>query len=67
MELIYKEVYFHQYCSTCRYREVKESDKPCDGCLSESMNVYSHKPINWKEDTNSAYIGAKLTGKSNIT
>lgn len=45
----YKEVFFNEYCKTCKYDKCKESDEPCDECLSEPTNLYSHKPINWKE------------------
>ena len=45
----YKEVYFGEYCKTCKYSDTKETDDPCDGCLSEPMNLYSHKPVCWKE------------------
>ena len=37
----YKEVYFHEYCKTCKYEETPEIEDPC--------NLYSHKPVNWKE------------------
>ena len=49
MDTIYKEVYFYQYCKTCKYCDHKETDDPCDECLTETMNEYSHKPVNWKE------------------
>lgn len=45
----YKEVYFDQYCKTCKYKDTKETDDPCDECLYEPMNLYSHKPVKWKE------------------
>lgn len=46
----YKEVYFHEYCETCAHREVKDVDEPCNECLENPINLYSHKPVNWKED-----------------
>lgn len=49
MDNIYKEVYFNQYCKTCEYKNLKESEEPCDECLSNPINEYSHKPINYKE------------------
>ena len=49
METIYKEVDFKQYCKSCKDSEVKEVDEPCNECLSEPMNVYTSKPIKWKE------------------
>lgn len=44
----YKEVYFDQYCSTCKYSDAKEVDDPCDICLANPANVCSHKPAFWK-------------------
>ena len=45
----YKEVYFEQYCKTCKYKDANEADYPCDECLSEPMNIYSHKPTKYVE------------------
>lgn len=45
----YREVYFGQYCKTCKYEKLKEEDSPCCECLEESTNLYSHKPIKWVE------------------
>ena len=44
----YKEVYFHKYCKTCKYSKNKDTDEPCDDCLSETVNLYSHKPVYWE-------------------
>lgn len=49
MDDSYKEVYFHEYCKTCKHRNKKETDDPCDDCLNEPVNLYSHKPTKWKE------------------
>ena len=49
MEYEYKEVYFDKYCKTCEYCDYKETDGPCFKCLEESININSHKPVNWKE------------------
>ena len=43
MENSYKEVYFDQYCKTCKNEKLAETDDPCDDCLNEPMNVNSHK------------------------
>lgn len=45
----YKEVYFDQYCETCKHSKVKETEDPCYGCLEHPTNLYSHKPVNWEE------------------
>lgn len=49
MEEIYKEVQFDKYCRTCEYGKIKEYEDPCNDCLNEPVNAYSHKPMNWKE------------------
>lgn len=49
MDKIYKEVYFEQYCKSCKHSSNKEDEDPCNICLNEPANVYSHKPLYWKE------------------
>ena len=49
MEDTYKEVYFGEYCKTCRYKDLKEDDDPCRECLKEPVNLYSHKPVRWED------------------
>ena len=49
MENEYKEVYFDKYCKTCKYEKTDEALDPCDECLGEPVNLYSHKPIKWEE------------------
>lgn len=44
-----KEVYFDQYCKTCKYEKLDESECPCDDCLSNPANTYSHKPVKYEE------------------
>lgn len=46
----YKEVYFDKYCKICKYKNLKESDDPCDECLEETVNAYSHKPVKYEEE-----------------
>ena len=46
----YKEVYFHEYCEKCEYKDVDEVKDPCNECLSEPDNLYSHKPVKFKEE-----------------
>lgn len=45
----YKEVYFDQYCKTCEHEKNGEEKEPCSECLENPVNLYSHKPVNWKE------------------
>ena len=49
MEEIYKEVYFYEYCKSCKFSKTAMDDEPCSECLSYPMNTYSHKPINYEE------------------
>lgn len=49
MDDSYKEVYFGQYCQTCEHRNLLEIQEPCDDCLNNPVNVYSHKPVFYKK------------------
>jgi hypothetical protein len=44
-----KEVYFDQYCKSCKHFDKMEEENPCNECLEEPVNVDSHKPIKWEE------------------
>ena len=44
-----KEVYFGDYCKTCKHKKVSEQDDPCYDCLNNPVNEDSHKPIRWEE------------------
>lgn len=45
----YKEVYFHEYCPTCEHRNVKNTEMPCDECLSEPLNLETHRPVKYEQ------------------
>lgn len=49
-----KEVIFGDYCKKCVYRELGEHEEPCNECLTNTVNWYSHKPVMFKEDKNVA-------------
>ena len=49
-EEFYKEVDFGDYCKTCKHAKTPEAEDPCNECLEYPMNVYSHKPVNWKAE-----------------
>ena len=49
MNNIEKEVYFYKYCKTCKYAKLKSDEEPCNECLANPTNTYSHKPVNYKE------------------
>lgn len=41
----YKEVYFGEYCTSCKWANKQETEEPCDTCLGYPVNSYSHKPV----------------------
>ena len=45
MEDTYKEVYYGDYCMTCKHWDLPEDEDPCHECLNEPVNLYSHKPV----------------------
>lgn len=45
----YKEVYFHEYCKSCKHKNTEATDEPCDECLGEPINLNSHRPVNYEE------------------
>ena len=44
----YKEVYFDKYCKTCKHTKKTDIEEPCDECLDNPINLYSHKPVKWE-------------------
>lgn len=42
------EVFFGEYCKTCKYKNYSEMDSPCAECIAEPVNLYSHKPVKWE-------------------
>lgn len=59
MEQEYKEVYFDEYCKSCKYYKLSEEEHPCDTCLENPINLYSQKPVNWKENTINRFTRVK--------
>lgn len=43
-----KEVHFSKYCADCKYEKNAELEAPCDECITESVNLYSHKPVRYE-------------------
>lgn len=48
--LIDKEVYFDIYCPRCKHYPTPDWEDPCDICLENPSNEYSHKPVCFEED-----------------
>ena len=44
MDNIDKEVFYSEYCWRCKYKTVDENEEPCETCMTEFFNEYSHKP-----------------------
>ena len=45
----YKEVYFDGNCKTCKHeKEDVTEDSVCEDCLSNPININSHKPVRWE-------------------
>lgn len=45
-----KEVYFDQYCKTCKHWLLNDADELCNECLDNPTNTESHKPVNYKPE-----------------
>lgn len=45
----YKEVYYHEYCKKCKHEQKKDHEEPCNECLDNPVNLYSHKPVKFEE------------------
>ena len=46
----YKEVYFDPYCSKCNYMKNTEQEEPCDECLNNPVNEYTHRPVKFEDN-----------------
>ncbi len=44
-----KIVEYEKYCPKCKHFALDDADDPCNECLTEPVNLYSHKPINFEE------------------
>ena len=51
METTDKEVRFDLYCQSCKHAETKETEWPCNDCLSVPMVTHSRKPVYYREDS----------------
>ena len=53
MEVVTKLVHFDVYCKNCEHFNKESYEDPCHECLSTSAREHSHKPLYYKEKTNS--------------
>lgn len=49
MEFNDKFVEFDKYCKSCANFDKKDSEEPCNECLSNPVNTNSKKPINYEK------------------
>ena len=40
---------YEKYCKTCKHRNLKETEDPCNDCLTWPENEDSRKPILYEE------------------
>ncbi len=45
----YKIVDFYTYCKLCKFKETSGELEPCNECLHNPTNLYSRKPVKYKE------------------
>ena len=50
MNYPYKIVEFDKYCPKCKNKDVKETDNPCDICLSVPVREATRMPEKFEED-----------------
>lgn len=50
MTLTDKEVYFDQYCQTCKHKDLDGTEEPCNECLHEPSMPNSHKPLKYEKE-----------------
>lgn len=43
-----KIVNFDQYCPKCKHFKVPPTEEPCNECLSNPVQEFSHKPMKFK-------------------
>ena len=44
-----KEVQFWKYCKTCKFREYKEAQNPCNDCLEVGMREGTEVPERYEQ------------------
>lgn len=44
-----KEVNYYKYCPSCKFYKLRESEDPCNECLTINTNIYSQKPMHYEK------------------
>ena len=50
MEIIDKFVDFKKYCESCKYKDKKDIEDPCNECLEHAVNEHTDKPFMYEEE-----------------
>ena len=45
----YREVDYYIYCEKCKHYEDEGYESVCEECLDTPINLYTNKPIKYKE------------------
>lgn len=40
---------FEKYCALCKYKDIADSEEPCNECMTNCVKENSSKPVNFKE------------------
>lgn len=62
----YKEVDFLNYCKTCKNKDKKENENPCDECLGTPAKIDSRKPERYEELKNGRATKVMSRAKSGM-
>lgn len=49
MEYENKLVEYERFCTKCKHEAVDANEEPCEECLSNPVNLHSHKPVKFEE------------------
>lgn len=49
MEIEERIVLYDTHCVTCQYNDIPETEEPCNRCMDEPVNLYTDRPVEWKE------------------
>ena len=44
----YKIVNFREWCRSCVHQKLKETEEPCNECLSNGVALFSHRPVKYE-------------------
>lgn len=62
-DIVQVEVDFETYCKLCKYKDILQSDEPCNTCLEQFWNWNSSKPVNFKLASKKDSVRSKRADK----